>query len=208
MAIFELAYAYLHKLEGGSRNLGYVNVKTDKGGETIGGRTRYWKATKGKLPIDVEIWAQVDVAKNDNSFPGNLASHPTLPGLIPEAYKRDEWKTILGDLIPVQAVADEVFEFAVHKTPRVSVGMLQYCINTMNYNQRLFPDLSERGFMGPITAGTISLLSQRPGDIEHLLKSFNSEQGHYYNQRMRESPDQEVNVRGFFRRVEIRKLPN
>lgn len=209
MASFDKSYEYLHHLEGIAKNLGYVGpkVKTDLGGETVGGRTRYWKATKGKLPIDLEIWAIVDAAKDSELFPVNLESLPVLASLIPEAYKRDEWTDIMGDLIPVQEVADEVFEFAVHKTARLSVQILQQCINFLNYNGKLFKDLSERGFMGPITAGTIGLLSKRSGDIETLLKMFNCEQGHYYNKRFRNSPDQEINSRGFYRRIEIRKLP-
>lgn len=208
MASFDKSYAYLHNLEGTSRNLGYVSpkVKTDLGSETIGGRTKKWKATLGKLPTDIEIWAQVELQKKKPNFPANLETHPTLPGLIAQAYKRDEWRKIKGDLIPVQAVADEVFEFAVHKTPRVSVRILQRCMNYLNYNGRLFDDLSARGYMGPITAGIIGMLAKRPGDIETLLKMFNCEQGTYYNRRFRESPDQEVNARGFYRRVEIRKL--
>ncbi len=208
MASFDKSYAYLHNLEGTSRYLGYVSpkVKTDLAGETLGGRTKLWKATRAKLPTDLEIWAHVDLQKKQPNFPGNLENHPTLPGLIKEAYKRDEWKDIMGDLIPVQAVADEAFEFAVHKTARRSIQILQYCINKLNYNGKLFADLSERGYMGPITAGTIAILSKRPGDIETLLKMFNCEQGHYYNERFTKRPDQEANARGFYRRVEIRKL--
>ena len=207
MASFEKSYAYLHELEGIARNLGYVSpkVKTDLGGETLGGRTFYWKVTRAKLPIDIKIWKIVEVEKTKDSFPEVLEMHPTLGKLIMEAYKQDEWTKILGDLIPVQEVADEVFEFAVHKTPRVSVRFLQQCINYLNYDGKLFPDLSERGYMGPITAGAISILASRKGDIGTLLKMFNCEQGHYYMKRFRDSPDQEANARGFFRRVEIRR---
>lgn len=205
MADFKYAYHYLHKLEGSHKNLGYVNVETDYGGETIGGRTRKWKATKGKLPTDIEIWKHVDQLKKESSFPDNIAGHLPLSVLIVKAYERDEWKDIHGDDIPVQAVADEVLEFAVHKDFHTSVKMLQHCMSKLNYNGNLFADLLEDGFFGTVTADALKILDRRPGDIETLLNMFNCEQGHYYIERFTKSPSQEVNARGFFRRVEIRK---
>lgn len=205
MADFSIAYDYLHKLEGGSVNLGYVNLDSDLGGETIGGRTRYWKATKGRRPVDLEIWAHVDRLKVDVMFPSNLQEHPTLPILIRKSYERDEWRDILGDLIPDQDVANEVFEFAVHKEVRTSVKMLQYCINKLNYNGKLFEDLVEDGFVGAKSIKAISILMKRSVALETLLKMFNCEQGHYYNERFTKSPSQESNAIGFYRRVEIRK---
>ncbi|KKM13187.1 hypothetical protein LCGC14_1718770 [marine sediment metagenome] len=208
MADFQTAYDYLHALEGGSHNLGYVNIDSDLGGETIGGRTRYWKATKGKMPTDIEIWSHVDLLKEKDDFPANLNNHSTLPMLISRAYERDEWRDILGDMIPDQLVANEVFEFAVHKEARTSVKILQYCVNKLNYNGRLFEDLVEDGFMGAKTIKAISILMARKVALDTLLKMFNCEQGHYYNERFTKSPSQEVNAIGFYRRVEITKTTN
>lgn len=204
-AQFRAAYEYLKGLEGHAENLGYVNVPTDLGGETIGGRTRKWKAIRGKKPIDIEIWNLVEKLKKYPSFPSNLHNHSLLSDLISDAYENDEWEEIKGNLIPSQAVANEVLEFAVHKNPRASIGILQYCVNKLNYNQKLFPDLKEDGKIGTVTLEAVSILCGRTGDLLVLLKMFNVEQGHYYNERFTEDPDQEANARGFYRRVEIGK---
>lgn len=205
MADFNIAYDYLHKLEGGSVNLGYVNLDSDLGGETIGGRTRYWKATKGRRPVDLEIWAHVDRLKEDVMFPSNLEDHATLPILIKKSYERDEWRDIMGDLIPDQDVANEIFEFAVHKTARDSVKIVQYVTSKLNFNGKLFDDLVVDGFMGAKTLKAIAILKERPGDISILVKMFNCEQGHFYIERFTQSPSQEINARGFFKRIEITK---
>lgn len=205
MAEFLEAYEYLKELEGHSKNLGYVNVSTDLGGETIGGRTRKWKAIKGKKIIDIEIWGRVDDLKKNPSFPANLDNHSVLSSLIARAYEKDEWEEIKGNLIPSQAVANEVLEFAVHKEARTSVRTLQFCMNKLNYNGKLFEDLLEDGSMGPKTATCLAILSERAGDLNVLLNMFNVAQGYFYLERFTKSPDQEANARGFFRRIQITK---
>lgn len=206
LAQFQLAYEYLKMLEGHSKNLGYANRGNDLGGETIGGRTRKWKAIRGRRPTDLEIWNIVDDLKKDSSFPKNLHEHSALAFLIAQAYEQDEWADIRGGIIPSQAVADEVFEFAVHKTASKSVEILQHCMNKLNYNGTTFKDIDEDGSMGLVeTVPALEILLERSGDLDILLKMFNCEQGHYYNERFTDDPDQEVNARGFYRRIEIAK---
>lgn len=206
-ATFLEAYGYLMGLEGSHKNLGYVSpkVKTDLAGETLGGRTKLWKVTRAKLPIDIKIWEQVEILKKYSNFPDSLDGHKALEKLIADAYEADEWADLKGNEIPSQEVANELLEFAVHKNVRTAVRTLQYCMNKLNYNGDLFPDLLEDGWIGTITNKSISILNSRSGDIGVLLKMFNCEQGHFYNERFTEDPEQEANARGFYRRIQINK---
>lgn len=206
-ATFQEAYAYLMYLEGSHKNLGYVSpkVKTDLGGETLGGRTKLWKATRGKMPIDIKIWEQVEILKKYSNFPNCLDGHKALEKLIADAYEADEWSDLQGNEIPSQEVANELLEFSVHKNVRTAVLTLQYCMNKLNYNGDLFPDLLEDGWIGEKTNDALKILDERSGDIGVLIKMFNCEQGHYYNERFTKVPEQEANARGFYRRIQISK---
>lgn len=197
-AEFPVAYKYLKHLEGHQVNLGYVNKsKTDRGRETIGGISRRFNG-------DQELWVDVDELKKDPSFPNNLEGNRSLEIAIEHFYKTDYWIPMKGSSFQSQVIANEVFEFSVHKNINVAVETLQYCMNKLNYNQKLFKDLKEDGKIGFITLDALGVLCKRRGDVVVLAKMFNVEQGHYYNERFTESPNQEVNARGFYRRIQIK----
>jgi len=200
-ATFESAYTFLKYLEGHRKNLGHVNVSTDNGKETLGGISRRFNG-------DLDLWDDVDELKNDPSFPDNLEGNHSLEMKIENFYKNNYWIPMRGASFQSQVIANEVFEFSVHKNITTAVRILQYCMNKLNYNQKIFKDLKEDGMIGVISLDALGVLCKRPGDVVVLAKMFNVEQGHYYNERFTESPDQEVNARGFYRRIQIKARGN
>jgi lysozyme family protein len=198
MPDFEPAYRYLKKLEGHGVNLGYVNLPSDRGGETIGGISRRWNPVPG-------IWGRVEVMKSQPDFPACLETDRELPILIEDWYRFNPWQEIKGDQLLNQDVANQVFEFHVHAPPGVSAKALQLCLNLLNYYGRLYDDIKVDGGIGTretIPALALALASRN--GKQTLLNMMNVEQGHYYNVGGGSGRPQEENIRGFYRRVEIR----
>lgn len=222
MADFPKAYAKLGVIEGNHKHLGYVppETTTDDGKETLGGRSRLMKIERAYRPkaADIRLFEALDILKAQPNFPSNLDGNSAMETMIKKAYELDEWAGIKGDWVPDQELAFELLEFAVHTSPRVSVGCAQYVSNLLNYEGELFPNMGRKdimmgklegrelwweagdGGLGPITKERIEILLDR-GDLDHLLGYFNVHQGRYYMIRMALREDQEANIRGYGRRL-------
>jgi len=107
MANFDIAIKEVLSHEGVNDNkFGYVNDKTDHGGETIAGISRKFHSNDG-------IWIFVDTAKKQPNFPYNLKTVSGILDKIEEFYRNNFWNKIKGDNIKSQNVANLLMDKAV-----------------------------------------------------------------------------------------------
>jgi lysozyme family protein len=89
-------------------SVGYVNVKTDFGGETVGGISRrYWPNFHG--------WGIVDAVKNIVGFQKVLANNQELYDMIVDFYDVNFWDKIGGDGIKSDTIAELIVKAAVNE---------------------------------------------------------------------------------------------
>jgi|WetSurMetagenome_2_1015567.scaffolds.fasta_scaffold02563_13 lysozyme family protein len=86
--------------------LGYVNDKTDNGGETIAGISR-------KFHSSCDIWRLVDSAKKQPNFPYNIKLISEINNIIADFYRANFWEKIKWDAINSQDIADLLMDKAV-----------------------------------------------------------------------------------------------
>lgn len=190
MASFDEAYGITMGHEGG-----YSNLKVDRGGETFMGISRrYFPSWAG--------WRLVD---KDKDNPEVLIRNEELKALVLDFYKAEFWDRFVGDEIEDQSIANELFDTAVNMGVHKAVKILQYSLNKLNRNQTVFPNMVEDGLYGPTTAKALDFISRSFRDAEVLYKIMNVEQGHFYNEIMTKSENQEVFARGWYGRVNFRK---
>ena len=195
MADFEEAYKKTMSHEGK-----YSIDPTDEGGETYCGISRRW------FP-DWEGWAIVDASRSKDGFPRCLDDYNVLQPLIPLFYKQHFWNRFQGDKIKNQEVTNELFDTAVNMSVSDSVKFLQIGLNVLNRNQALYPDMTDDGVLGPTTLTNFNkYVSAERGNVSMLLKVMNVLQGQHYIEYMNKSPVQEKYCRGWFNRVEIKKV--
>jgi lysozyme family protein len=193
MADFKEAYDITLGNEGG-----YDNDPDDVGGETYRGIARkYWSNWEG--------WQIVDEAKHEPNFPKNLANNEELNEvLVPAHYKENFWDKFDGDEIPVQFLANELFDTGVNMGVSRAVKFLQTALNVLNRNGKLYPDIEEDGAFGKNTLHALnSYLSTDAASL--LFKIMNILQGMHYIEYMKKDPVQEKYARGWFNRVDFIK---
>ena len=190
MAKFEKAFVITMGHEGG-----YSNLKVDRGGETFRGISRRF------FPSWVG-WRIVDKLKADYR---QLAADSELKDLVQDFYKSEFWDRFVGDQIEDQDIANELFDTAVNLGVHKAVKILQYSVNKLNRNQTLFSNVVEDGIYGGRSARALSVVCGSSRDTQVLYKIMNVEQGHFYNEIMTRSEDQEVFARGWYGRVSFRK---
>ncbi|MBP1638992.1 MAG: N-acetylmuramidase [Bacteroidetes bacterium] len=109
MANFEQAIDPVLESEGYIQKYGksgYVNDKSDAGGETIAGISRK------NWPHEV-IWLYVDSAKKRTGFPRSLAADLNVRAMILDFYRRNFWQPIHGDSVKQQVIADLLVDKSV-----------------------------------------------------------------------------------------------
>uniref|UniRef100_A0A6M3JNR8 Putative glycoside hydrolase n=1 Tax=viral metagenome TaxID=1070528 RepID=A0A6M3JNR8_9ZZZZ len=196
MADFRKAFLKTSIAEGG-----YSNNSLDMGGETYRGISRrYFPDWKGWEIIDIE-------KKKPGPNPVNDISPSIRKGLndlVEFFYKENFWNRFLGDEIPNQEIAEELYDTSVNMGISRGVIFLQVSLNVLNRNGELYPDIVEDGKIGSTTIRTLNtyLKYDKP---ELLLKIMNVLQGMHYIEFMKKSPTQEAFARGWFSRVEINK---
>ena len=127
MANFELAHKITSDCEGG-----YVNDPHDAGGETIFGIARnMWK--------DLPLWRIVDDYKkavgdlsereNRTQLEKLCLGNGEFVKLKNAFYKAQFWDKLKGDELHSQAIANNVYDFAVNAGVKQSVRSLQRCLN-------------------------------------------------------------------------------
>lgn len=189
MADFLIAFKKTLGHEGG-----YSNDKDDPGGETYKGISRVFNPSWPG-------WVIVDNLRHAEGFPRNLDAHGELQKHVEQFYKASVWDRFQGDRILVQGIADELFDTGTNLGLARAIEFLQECLNALNRNQQLYPDIPVDGQLGPRTLETLQLcLAHRSPDL--LLKAMNCLQGSYYLARMKQSPVKEKFALGWFNRVD------
>lgn len=192
MADFKPAFNKTLQFEGR-----YSNDPDDAGGETYKGISRRYHP-------DWDGWERIDSLKEGPNFPANCEADPDLEEEVKDHYRQFYWNRFLGDEIPEQNIAEELFDTAVNLGVGRAVSFLQQGLNVLNRNETLYADLVVDGSLGPKTLGILKayLENDRP-DI--LFKIMNVLQGKHYIDYMTQSPVQEKFARGWFSRVEFIK---
>jgi len=189
MADFSQAYELTAAHEGG-----YVKDPVDRGGETYRGISRVHHP-------DWEGWRRIDARRRRPGFPGNLASDRALQDAVLTFYKRAYWDRFLGDELPDQAVASELYDTAVNMGVRGGVRFLQAALNLLNRNQRDYADLIVDGWFGSKSLATLKKLLRKDRGSGPLVKMMNLQQGARYLEIMQRDPSQERFARGWIRRA-------
>lgn len=192
MADFNTAYARTIQYEGG-----YDNDPDDFGGETIYGISRKYNPTW-------EGWKEIDLIKNlDQKWtPSRLETDPGIKDLVKKFYEAIYWHPVLGDDIPSQDVAEELYDCSVNLGTDKAVSYLQTALNVLNKDQKLYPDIVVDGDMGPSTLTTLKTYLLRDSDTL-IVKIMAVLRGNHYITFMSKSTKQEKFARGWFSRVTL-----
>jgi lysozyme family protein len=102
MANFTEAFDLTSAHEGG-----YVDDPTDRGGETYRGISRVHHPSWSG-------WSKIDVYKGERGFPAMLDTDRSLQNSVKSFYKRKYWDRFLGDQVPDQQVANELYDTGVN----------------------------------------------------------------------------------------------
>lgn len=194
MGNFDEAFEKTAAIEGG-----YVFDPDDAGGETYKGISRRFNPSwKG--------WDRIDEIKRANSrkkkFDKVFEQDESLQEEVLLFYKEAYWDKFWGDEIPVQEIAEELFDTGVNMGVRRAVGFLQEGLNLLNRNQRNYTDIVEDGLFGKNTLKVL-MAYLKIDDLSYLLKVMNILQGMHYIEYMRKSPKQEKYARGWLKRVKV-----
>jgi len=114
---------------------GYANHPDDPGGETNYGVTR--------------------TVALENGYAGPMRDIPYTKVL--DIYRRMYWDDLLGDEIPDQEIAEEIFDTGVNCGMPVVKRFLQRTLNVLNAKGTKYPDLAVDGMVGPRTIDALRL---------------------------------------------------
>lgn len=164
---FEICFKEVLGFEGG-----YVNDKSDRGGET-----KYGISKKSYPDIDIE------------SLTIEQAKH---------LYYRDFFNTknLKISLIDDERIAVELFDTAVNMGVGISARFLQEALNLMNRNQQDWNDLVVDGLCGKNT-----LIAYKKSRKDILLKVLNGLQFCRYKAIVEKDATQENNFNGWMKRI-------
>lgn len=194
MADFNAAFEKTSAIEGG-----YVFDPDDAGGETYKGISRRFNPSW-------EGWARIDAIKQ--AHPGKrkpdrlFVQDEALQEEVVSFYRRAYWDRFRGDEVPVQKIAEELFDTGVNMGVRRAVRFLQEGLNLLNRNRKDYTDIMEDGLFGKNTLKTLKVYLHK-NDAAYLLKIMNILQGMHYIETMRKNPAQEKYARGWLKRVEV-----
>ncbi len=190
MADYQKALKHTLSIEGG-----YGNDPEDSGGETYKGVARnYHPEWAG--------WAIIDEYKIKNIDVDAWERNDHLQGLVRAFYKMEYWDCFVADDIPSLAIAMELFDTAVIMGRRVSTKFLQRCLNVLNKQAVLYPDITSDGRFGGITLRTLKqCLSE--GLEKKLYNSMNALQGAAFIEMTEKDPVKEKWFKGWLNRVEM-----
>ncbi len=191
MAEFDRAFNKTIIIEGG-----YSFDPVDAGGETWHGISRRFHPNwPGWVIIDKEKTKKLDFLEV------LLESNDELTELEKQFYRDQFWNRFMGDSIPSQAIANELFDTAVNMGVHRAVMFLQSALNLLNRNQANYTDIIEDGVCGTVTIQRLEQCLSVEGDIPALLKLMNVLQGMHYIEYARKDPKQERFLRGWLKRV-------
>jgi lysozyme family protein len=174
---------------------GYAKDPDDRGGETYKGVARRYNP-------EWPGWTRIDPAKRARGFPKSLDKEVALQVEVATFYKQHYWDKFQGDVLPNQAVANELFDSAVNLGVTRAVEFLQRALNVLNRNGALYADLMQDGDFGPRSLAALRTYLKKDDPVQ-LLTVLNVLQGMHYIEVMTQSPAQEKFARGWLRRVQL-----
>lgn len=189
MANFTAAFNLTSAHEGG-----YVDDPTDRGGETYRGISRVHHPSWSG-------WGKIDALRGKRGFPATLDDDRSLQNSVRSFYKRKYWDRFLGDQVPDQQVANELYDTGVNMGVRRAVRLLQNALNLLNRNQRDYQDLVVDGWLGQGTLKVLKQYLRLDRTPAALLKTLNIQQGARYIEIMENDPTQEKYARGWLKRA-------
>lgn len=160
---------------------GYVNDKSDSGGETKYGITKAVARAHGyKLPIRL--------------LPRKTAF---------EIYEQEYWHSIYADTISKvsKPLAYKLFDVSVNMGSYRAVKYLQRALNVLNNGGKYYKDIPVDGAMGPYTALTLSAyLQKRSGGKgeQVLIEMLTCLQGAFYVELAERREKDEKYIYGWF----------
>jgi len=177
MANFHVAYPIVHANEGG-----YVNISSDKGGETYGGISRVWHP---QWPG----WVLIDAWKAIHGVPKRY-KYIEMPGLVEEvvAFYRVRWDDIMGDKLRSQAVANQLYDFATGTGKAVKIA--QNVLVEMGF--KLTPDNA----FGPKTLAAVNA-----ADSAEFFTRLKAARIAYYHYLVQQDATQQVHLTGWLVRA-------
>lgn len=187
---FNRAYDTLLKHEGG-----YSNHSSDRGGETYKGIARNFER-------DWNGWKIIDSYKSKPGFPNNLDQDQELDLRCREIYKVKYWDVNRIDEMMIYPLKYEVFEIGVNMGVGTAGKLLQESLNLLNKQEKLYPNLTIDGKIGPATIRTVQALLNNESGIT-LVNLINILQGERYINICRNNESQEVFLRGWLNRIDI-----
>jgi lysozyme family protein len=162
-----------------SREGGYVDHPSDRGGPTIWGVTQETARRYG--------------------YTGDMRAMPRSTAVA--IYKTRYFIEPGFDKIAALSVkiGEELFDTGVNMGPKVAGEFLQYALNALNRQQKDYPDIKVDGDVGPTTVRTTkAFLDLRGKEGEKvLLKALDAQQGARYLQISQSRPANEDFVFGW-----------
>lgn len=163
------------------REGGYVNNPADRGGPTC--------------------WGITEAVARANGYTGPMKDMPQ--SVARDIYRRRYW--IRPGFSNVaqhsEAIADELLDTGVNMGTDIAGQFLQRCLNVLNLEAKLFPDLKPDGEVGSVTLLALAkYLAARKTDGERvLLTALNCLQGARYIAIAEQRASQETFVFGWLR---------
>lgn len=162
----------------------YTNHPADRGGPTK------WGITQAALSLWLGRKATVDEVRN--------LTRATAYDIYHQNYIVKPKIHLIHDVSPL--VAGELADTGVNMGIGIPGRFLQDCLNCLNREQKLYPDLVVDGIIGPATARALSAFKKADGTKGEiiLLKMLNCLQGARYIEITKNRPANEAFVRGWF----------
>lgn len=170
---------------------GYVNLKSDRGGETYAGISRKWHPVWTGWPI-------VDHMKTLAGFPKNLDRDAELQALVLNFYKAEFFNPLKLFSLKNSEIAYEIYEMAVNIGIKPAALIVQRSLNRLNNNGKRYPDQPEDGKIGPKTLEAIAYWEK---NAQPLIRALNGNQFIHYDNLCKNDPTQEVNFVGWLERT-------
>ena len=205
MPNFTDAYNKLLRAEGG-----YCWDIEDNGGETFCGVARnFWPNWKGWPAVDAAK-AALGVGAGERPERGfwkqltaTLKAQPDTMQYVVDYYKTEYWNKFNGDGLPYP-LAYFLFQFGVNVGIGGAIKYLQECLNYMNKQGTLYPDLAEDGGFGPKTLAAMNAAMNLKYDMSGakvLLCMLRGTQVRHYQAIMKRNPSQETFCAGWIIRA-------
>lgn len=179
MADIKTALTKVLKFEGG-----YVNDPLDNGGETICGIARKsWPDWSGWEKVDAKL---KNVSSQKTKTANELLKDEDFMLDVESFYDSSFWTPLRLNDVESQAVANNIFDFAVNSGTQRAVKKLQIVLN-----------ITATGQMGPDTIEAINA-----ADSHQLVEDYKAARRNFFNAIVRANPTQAKFIDGWLSRVD------